>query len=140
MALNSQLIVYFTSNEIKRKATKKEERYKAGTIIDKMGESISRVVTATLKLNDIRRIHMLVHMLSFSYALTNIVFNKVLVTLNQSLVPEYFKVLSDRPPSWEKFYNFYLYVRYDAPDPLTPTFTSEVYLFLLTKHSIYSGL
>ena len=77
MALNSQLIVYFTSNEIKRKATKKEERYKAGTIIDKMGESISRVVTATLKLNDIRRIHMLVHMLSFSYTLTIIVFNKV---------------------------------------------------------------
>ena len=76
MAMNSQLIVYFTCNEIKRVA-KQEEQYQAGTTLDVIAETVRNVMTTTLKCRDVRRVHVLIHMLSFSYTLMTMVFNKV---------------------------------------------------------------
>ena len=76
MAMNSQLIVYFTCNEIKRVA-KQEEQYQAGTTLDVIAETVRNVMNRTLRSRDIRRVHVLIHMLSFSYTLMTVVFNKV---------------------------------------------------------------
>ena len=76
MAMNSQLIVYFTCNEIKRVA-KQEEQYQQGTTLDVIAETVRGVMTTTLRTRDVRRVHVLIHMLSFSYTLMTTVFNKV---------------------------------------------------------------
>eukprot|EP00116_Pleurobrachia_bachei_P004250 sb/3464512/ len=124
-AFSSIVTIYFTSNCLKQILVLAKT-----STLDFISQSVVDVVMATVQTSDPWKLHLLLHKVGQSGKLLVNVLDKVLISLDRSQVPEHYVVLTHRVHSWEKFFNFYLYIRVSTAGNSKPLNT-EIYLTLL---------